>query len=126
MVDYVDLIGVPFEYGARGPGAFDCWGLVMEMYRRAHGRDLPDFRSPTEQERMAVMGAMQMADPRWKEVPRQAGAVAAIRIGRLVSHCGFLLNEHTLIHAWQNSGGVTAPRTDEWERRFAGFYLYDN
>jgi hypothetical protein len=37
-----DLIGKPHERGARGPDSFDCWGLCVEVYRRA-GITLPDY-----------------------------------------------------------------------------------
>lgn len=39
-----DLIGTPYRLGARGPDALDCWGLVLEVYRRA-GKHLPDYAS---------------------------------------------------------------------------------
>jgi hypothetical protein len=41
--DVQDLIGKPYAHGARGPDAFDCWGLCAEVYRRA-GIELPDWR----------------------------------------------------------------------------------
>lgn len=41
---YIDLIGKPFRYGARGPEFYDCYGLCMEVYRR-RGAELPDFGS---------------------------------------------------------------------------------
>lgn len=38
-------IGKPYEYGARGPQAFDCWGLVLHL-RAALGLVVPvDFAS---------------------------------------------------------------------------------
>jgi cell wall-associated NlpC family hydrolase len=37
-----DLIGMPHVLGARGPDAYDCWGLCVEVYSRA-GVRLPDY-----------------------------------------------------------------------------------
>lgn len=37
--EIADLIGVPYVIGGRGPCAYDCAGLVLEMQRR-HGRKL--------------------------------------------------------------------------------------
>lgn len=35
MIDYEDLIGIPFvNHGRDRAVGFDCYGLVMEMYRR--------------------------------------------------------------------------------------------
>jgi cell wall-associated NlpC family hydrolase len=33
--------GKPYSYGAAGPGAFDCSGLVMYVFGKAVGRQLP-------------------------------------------------------------------------------------
>lgn len=121
-----ELVGTPFQYGARGPDAFDCYGLVMECWRRTHGAELSDFLSPTDQGAQAAVGAIKLQQ--WKQVPCAAGVMAAIRIGRLVSHCGFMLDDTTMIHAWDRSGGVTAQRIDDpvfgWTQRITGFYTY--
>jgi cell wall-associated NlpC family hydrolase len=36
-------IGLPYREGARGPDAFDCYGLVAEVYRSILGVNLPDW-----------------------------------------------------------------------------------
>jgi len=33
-IDYTDLIGKPWVWGARGPDAYDCFGLLKEVMRR--------------------------------------------------------------------------------------------
>lgn len=35
------LIGAPWERCARGPAAYDCWGLVIHLQAALFGRDLP-------------------------------------------------------------------------------------
>ena len=37
-----ELIDKPWAQGARGPHAFDCWGLLVWLYRHRHGVELPD------------------------------------------------------------------------------------
>lgn len=34
------LIGLPWQEGADGPDAFNCWGLVKHWVRQVHGMDL--------------------------------------------------------------------------------------
>jgi len=34
MIDVSDLIGKPWSWGARGPDAYDCFGLLIEVSRR--------------------------------------------------------------------------------------------
>lgn len=38
-----DYIGLPYREGARGPDAFDCYGLVAAVYKAVQGIDLPDW-----------------------------------------------------------------------------------
>lgn len=45
MIDLDDLLGKPWKRGARGPDAYDCWGLVWEVQRR-FGRSLPTVDDP--------------------------------------------------------------------------------
>ena len=42
--DINSLIGIPYVKGGRSLDGIDCWGLVMEVYRRM-GRSVPDFDS---------------------------------------------------------------------------------
>ncbi len=36
-------IGLPWHAGARGPEAFDCWGLFLAIQRDHFGRELPEI-----------------------------------------------------------------------------------
>lgn len=122
MVEYGDLIGLPFVYGGRGPEEYDCYGLLQEMWRRAHGVELPEFTSPTLQGPQAAVGAIQLLQ--WQEVPCAPHVMVAIRIGRFVSHCGFMVDQQNMIHAWQQAGGVSVQRLGVWKQRITGFYRY--
>lgn len=37
----IQLIGLPWENGAQGPDAFDCWGFVRHVYQTQRGEVLP-------------------------------------------------------------------------------------
>ena len=117
----IDLIGTPFAYGARGPQAFDCYGLVMAMARR-NGQDLPDLGFASHQAQIAAMMGGSM--PQWIDMAPGPGAIVLIRIGRFVSHCGYQIDQDRMIHAWAQSNGVSIVRLDDWRRRIVGFYRY--
>lgn len=119
--NYVDLIGASFEYGARGPDKFDCYGLVMEMHKRAN-ISLPDFGFADDKALISAMMGVTM--PQWREVKQAPGAVVLIRIGGYVSHVGYMIDQHQMIHTWECSGGVTVIRVDRWKQRIVGFYQY--
>jgi cell wall-associated NlpC family hydrolase len=122
MVDVSRLIGAPFVTGGRGPDSFDCYGLVMHLLREHHGIAIPDFKSSADQ--TVIMAKFAAGVQAWREVPPMAGAVALFRIGRHISHCGYLLDSTQMVHTWEQSGGVVIERLDPWRRRIAGFYQY--
>lgn len=121
MADFSDLVGAPFEYGARGPEKFDCYGLVMECARR-DGVTLPDFGFASNQALISAMMGATM--PQWQEVEPQAGAVVLLRVGRYVAHVGYLISPTQMIHSWEASGGATIERLDYWKQRIVGFYKH--
>lgn len=121
MADVSDLIGVPFQYGGRGPDALDCYGLVMECARR-DGIALPDFGASDNQGVIAAMMGATM--PQWKEIGCRPGAVVLLRVGRHVAHVGYVIDDNRMAHTWESSGGVTIQRLDAWKQRIVGFYEY--
>ncbi len=38
-----DFVGLPYREGARGPDAYDCYGLVAAVFRALRGVELPDW-----------------------------------------------------------------------------------
>lgn len=120
--DYGALVGAGFAYGGRGPDQFDCYGLVMHLHAQ-RGQAIPDYRSPTDQGLIAGIFGSQL--PLWRQVDRpREGVVALIRVGRLVSHCGYLINDTQMIHTWEKSGGVVIEDLAVWQHRIVGFYEF--
>lgn len=133
MIDYLDLIGVSFAYGGRGPDTYDCYGLVMECHRRM-GIDIPDYRSPTALREIAAM--MNTERYRWTPVaikpedgfiPMSAfkpGRVIEMRINGQACHVGFIHRPGRFLHTWEDSGGVVANDVHDWRSRVLGVYEY--
>lgn len=118
---FADLIGLPFKKCARGPDFFDCYGLAMEMQSRL-GRKVPDYASPETAE--LIHDAIIKNRELWIACGPVVGAIAAIRIGRDVTHVATVLPFGRMIHSWEKSGGVCVEKLSEWERRIVGFYQY--
>jgi cell wall-associated NlpC family hydrolase len=74
--DLNDLIGRPYRFGARGPAAFDCWGLVLEVRRRLELVTPPDFatRVLTPEHARALFHEARPSD--WRRVDPRHGAIA--------------------------------------------------
>lgn len=58
-----EVIGKPWERGAAGPGAYDCWGLVRVLTERMHGDAL------AADPRLAVVQALSVG---WVTLPEGA------------------------------------------------------
>lgn len=123
-MDYSDLIGTPFKYGGRclEDGGLDCYGVVVEMHRRA-GIDLPTRQFS---ESIAVNHALMAAQmDQWVRLDKAApGCVVMIRIKRVPCHIGFVLDDFDFIHAWEGGVGVAVESLEEWQSRIEGFYRY--
>lgn len=118
-----DLIGVEFEYGGRGQGSLDCWGLVREAYRRWHGIDLPDYRSSPDHTANAMI--MEAEGQRlWRRLDEIAvGSVILMRIQGIGAHVGFVHHRTRFLHAREHTGVVEA-KTRDYRRLIIGAYQY--
>lgn len=120
-----DLLGVPYQLGARLPGtATDCFGLVVECCRRI-GRPIPDPYVSSE----VPMDVTQWVAERlvgWRRCDGPvAGGLVEIRCREHPAHVGFLVSELQFLHSMRRTGAVLswldrAP----WRDRIIGFYVY--
>jgi cell wall-associated NlpC family hydrolase len=120
-----DLVGAPFEDRGRGPGGYDCWGLVCEAYRR-EGISLPDYTLCCH-DAEGFHGFFEEELPRWTrheppDIP--VPAVVTIRLNSpLVRHVGVYIGGGRFLHTREKTGAVIE-RIDapQWRHRIEGFY----
>ncbi|MDR1471367.1 MAG: C40 family peptidase [Synergistaceae bacterium] len=120
-----DLVGVPFADMGRGPGGIDCWGLVLEVFRR-EGVILPDYIIHCHDSE-GFQGLVDGERPRWRrheppDIP--IPAVVAIRFNSpLVNHVGAYVEDGKFLHVREKTGAVIE-RIDSpcWRHRIEGFY----
>ena len=112
MVNIDDLIGVPFVNGGRDVKiGLDCWGLVMEVFRR-YGIEIPDFIIDAFAFRAVDTLIGEAAVSRtWEEVYRPSDGdvplVVLMRLHRIyVTHAGVLLHNDRIIHTMENTNTV--------------------
>lgn len=124
-----DLIGIPFVDGGRDPRTgLDCWGLVLEVFRRS-GINLPDYKigcHETNAIGCAVEGERMKGRWRsWFQHDAPAPSVVAIRFNSpiLVNHTGVYLGGGRFLHT-RELIGVAVERIDapSWRHRIEGFY----
>jgi cell wall-associated NlpC family hydrolase len=104
------LIGLPWIAGARGPEAYDCWGLFLAVQGDHFGRDLPEIPVDALDLR-AVLDAFT-AHPerqRWQSVrAAEEGDAVLMRQSRYPVHIGVWLDIDGggVLHAVRHSGVV--------------------
>lgn len=120
--DYMDLLGLPFERGARGPNSYDCYGLVRVMFARA-GIIVPDFVSPGSVE--AIESLISSASRSWRKVPiGTVGALVTFRVDGAGAHVGYMLPNDRFIHAIEPEGVTTERLTNNYRLRPVASYIY--
>lgn len=100
-------IGRRFAYGGRGPDVYDCWGLVMAVYKDQFGIDLPDFDKIALQSSIARWRVIrqQMTHDYWTEI-KEPEEKCVVAMGRdLISHVGVYLeaDDKRVLHCCQLS-----------------------
>ena len=104
-----DLIGIPYQRGAQGPQAIDCWALVRLACQRLHGKAPPDLMGPVAP---VVRGAAAQG---WAPAAApQHGDILVMRTARGDRHTGVVLRVRhrlELLHAMEG-GSVCQPLAD--------------
>ena len=122
---YTDLLGKPFEYGGRGPDSFDCYGLAVELYRRAD-LALPDYASTASPERQGA-GFMHGAEHHFNQVdqPQELDIILFQVLPRFISHCGVYVGSGRFIHIMSKiCVAVEELASPVWQYRSRGIYRF--
>ena len=128
MIDLNNYIGKSYELGARGPQYFDCWGLVMSVYRDLNIA-LPDWTVDST-DPLTVARAMKdgidqslmKAYATLIDVPRNFDIAFLLR-GERAHHCGIFYNG-AILHINDDALGVVHERADRFIKTGRGFLSY--
>jgi cell wall-associated NlpC family hydrolase len=136
VIEIEDMIGKPFKEGGRDLNTgVDCFGVLIECHRRL-GKEITDFRSPKFHHEMeeALNNNKTAWTPHWEK--SEAGVYAPLAIctpGRSLQltikgtacHVGFIYKPGWMVHAWEETNGVTAERIEFWKKRIVGVYEFN-
>lgn len=107
----LSLRGSPYRYGANGPDAFDCSGLVQYAYGRAGARVPRTARAQYD-----------AVDRRYLD-QLEPGDLVFFRTGGIrVSHVGIYLGNEEFVHAPKSGADVHVSSLEQeyWRSRLAG------
>jgi cell wall-associated NlpC family hydrolase len=108
-------IGLPWESGAQGPAAYDCWALFRYVQQVHYGRSVP-FINVDAMDVLACARAMEQSDERMRwctvDVPSDGDAVLMGK-GRHPVHIGVWLDVDGggVLHAQQGAGVLFTRRS---------------
>ena len=115
---WLDLLGLPWQADARGPQAYDCLGLLLEIQRRM-GHIVPDWTSRESE--------LDAAKSLWRPVTEPEPGVAILIHGATPRwHIGVVTGGGYMLHASQHHGAVVRERYTAfpWHKRIEGFYSW--
>ncbi|MDB9741470.1 C40 family peptidase [Akkermansiaceae bacterium] len=134
LSDWVtNTIGQPYEVGASGPHAFDCWGLVVSFYKEIYDLDLPTFSGFNIHSLNNVSHLMhnESHSGRWLEIDKpENGCVVMMSKSKVFHHVGVFVNfaglesvihafdqMHVISHSLQNlrRNGFTKIKYFRWQ-----------
>ena len=115
-----DLIGIKYTDGGRTKEeGFDCYGIVIEVLRRA-GIEMPDIDYETAEDAEGYGKAIGTG--RFERIGHlEPLCILALTVNGQPTHCGVYLGEGKMIHSTQREG-VTVCNVQRWTNRIAGLY----
>ena len=103
---YDDLLNVPYKAHGRGDGGYDCYGLVVEMCRRA-GTPLRDPYKVADLPSERVNDYIGGVNVRRTDAPRKGALAECSCHGSL--HVGYVVERGMMIHATTDRGVRVTP-----------------
>ena len=123
---WLDLLGKPYRHLARGPDAYDCYGLLLEVFRR-RGIVIRDYTYTRN-----VPGRVDLMNgvipTYWRRTEIKPGAALLFHQSGDPAHCGMALDLDRFIHASAGFGQVLVNRLSDqqpaFRRLLVGAYEY--
>ena len=117
---YVDLIGARYLRNGRGPDAFDCAGLVVELQRR---QGVPmEIPATPDGERAAASVMLAILRRRWRELEHpRAGCIVFFRNQM---HVATMIDERRFLHTDSYTEGACVEKLTDalWRKAACSFH----
>lgn len=131
MSDWGKYIGIPWENGAQGPDAYDCWSFFRDMQRTHFERELPII-SVNANSIKTVISEFQSNDEytNWEQVEMfsqlEGGDAVLMSQSRYPSHVGIWIEVDGggVLHCVQGSGVIFSSATGIGRDGWSNVKLY--
>lgn len=110
----IEYLGKPWIAGAIGPDAFDCWGLLVHIYKNKLGIELVTNSDIDRNSYLAIASVTKEEfDNKWHflEKPKHFCAVGLSYIPKKIFHVGCYLDIDNgyIIHSQRKTGCIIEP-----------------
>lgn len=127
IINAEELIGAPFVDGGRNHKVgLDCYGLVMEVFRRC-GIELEDYTISCS-DASAINANIEKQKSKWRKVdfPPPVPSLIVMRFNQVVfcNHTGVYIGNDRFIHTAEKMGvHIDSIQQSYWKRKIEGFYV---
>lgn len=119
-----DYLGKPWEVGARGPDSYDCWGLVVAVYREEFNIALPEFVEMDAEDPKSVMSTFKTQSLKHRHLDTPIDGCVVLAGKTYPTHCGvYLKDTKSILHVFQ--GGLSCvQKVSSLNQRGMRFWKY--
>jgi hypothetical protein len=126
MKDISDYLSAPYRDGARGPLAFDCYGLVNAVRHEVFGLPLlPSLGGVGRSKLRENTKAYREVSAGLEECQPEPGAIASALIGEFLDHVGVVVYLDGQLKVLDtNPGGPRIRTVRDFEQRYQRVVYY--
>jgi hypothetical protein len=126
MKDIADYLSAPYRDGARGPLAFDCYGLVNAVRNEVFGLPLlPSLGGVGRSKLREIARAYRDISAGLEECQPEPAAIASAFTGELLCHVGVVVHLDGQLKVLDtNPGGPRIRTVRDFESRFQRVVYY--
>jgi len=113
-MDLLNYIGKAWHPKGDGTNGFDCWTLIVDIYKNHLGKDLPFYQNVSRKETDSIIkGFQDHIDEGWIQIekPFHLCAVALSKKEKFIHHCGVIIVTSTgkfkVLHAKRDASGMS-------------------
>jgi len=118
-----NYIGLKYEKLGRGPESYDCWGIIIKVYKDVFGITLPDFLYTAD-----IAGYIETVKNKKElfnkiESP-ETGDIVLMKIKTAPIHTGIYISPGFVLHGYNEITGIVFDKIANWQNQIEGFYRW--
>jgi len=120
-----NYIGIPYKEACWGPEYYDCWGLIVLIYKNEFDIDIHKNMIMYVDKRDKVDRLLEYVSS-WTNIDKpEIGDGILFLIASKLPHCGVYIGDNKMLHTIDGiSSCIQRIDNHRWKSRFEGYYRY--